>query len=33
MLEHSCFKYSCDSDNKLTIIVDGVSYDCSEGDS
>ncbi len=30
---YSCFQYSCDSSNKLTIIADGVKYDCSVGGS
>ncbi|CAD8091415.1 unnamed protein product [Paramecium primaurelia] len=32
-LGFSCFKYSCDEDDYLTIIVDGVQYDCSSGGS
>ncbi|CAD8147263.1 unnamed protein product [Paramecium octaurelia] len=29
----SCYQYSCDENNSLTIIVDGVKYDCSVGGS
>ncbi|CAD8054509.1 unnamed protein product [Paramecium primaurelia] len=30
---YSCYKYSCDENYRLTIIVDGVEYDCSVGGS
>ncbi|CAK87891.1 unnamed protein product (macronuclear) [Paramecium tetraurelia] len=29
----SCFQYSCDEDHQLSIIVDGTTYDCSDGGS
>lgn len=30
---YSCYKYSCDGNNKLTVIIDGEDYDCSIGGS